>query len=83
MNMLNYIPSPVEFDYDYVYSAIANISGRMQYYKSRKGRARTRISRTEFSQIYNHSKIIAVKPIQEKKMNDHIQMDIYVKEFRD
>jgi len=81
MQTLNYIPSPIEFDYDFVYSAITNPSGRMQYYKALKGKIRTRISKGEFAKIYNHSKIIAVKPIQEKKKNGIIQMDIYVKEF--
>ncbi len=81
MKPLNYIPSPIEFDYDFVYRAISNTSGRMQYYKLPKGSSRTRISKTEFAEIYNHSKIIAVKPIQEKDHQGIIQMDIYVKEF--
>ncbi len=81
MKILNYIPSPIEFDYDFVYSAISNISGRMQYYKLPKGKNRSRISKNEFAEIYNHSKIIAVKPIQEKDHQGIIQMDIYVKEF--
>ena len=81
MQVLNYIPSPVDFDYDILYSALTNASGRMQYYKSAKGKGRIRISRNEFADIYNHSKIIAVKPIQENKMKGIIQMDIYVKTF--
>ncbi len=78
---LSYVPSPIEFDFDIVYSAITNLSGRMQYYKSLKGKSRLRISKNEFARIYNHSKIIAVKPIQEEGENGYIQMDIYVKEF--
>lgn len=78
---LNYIPSPIEFDYDVVYRAVTNESGRMQYYKIPRGKTRIRISKSEFTGIYNHSKIVAVKPIQANKPHDIIQMDIYVKSF--
>jgi len=81
--MFNYIPSPIEFDYDIIYKAVTNRSGRMQYYKMPRGQSRERISRKEFTDMYNHSKIVAVKPIQGQKLDGIIQMDIYVKQFED
>ena len=77
--MMSFIPSPVDFDYDIKFSAVTNVSGRMQYYRSRKGKSRIRISRNEFMKIYNNSNIIAFKPIQNKEDDSPLQMDIYVK----
>lgn len=61
---IRYIPSPIGFVYDTVYSALANQSGRMQYYKEEKNEGRIRIARNEFISAYNSLEIIAVKPIQ-------------------
>lgn len=61
---IRYIPSPIGFNYDVIYSALANQSGRMQYYKEDVGEARERIGRNEFIIAYNNLDIIAVKPIQ-------------------
>ena len=61
---LRYIPSPVGFSYDIIYSALANQSGRMQYYKEGRNEPRERIGRNEFIAAYNNLEIIAVKPIQ-------------------
>ncbi len=63
---LRYIPSPIGFSYDTIYSALANQSGRMQYYKEEAENAftRIRIGRNEFISAYNNLEIIAVKPIQ-------------------
>lgn len=77
--MYPFIPSPINFEYDSIFRAIANKSGRMQYYKIKKGKKRQRISRSEFSNMYNKSKIIAIKPIQDDSILAPIQMDIYVK----
>lgn len=77
--MLHFIPSPVEFEYDSVFRAIANKSGRMQYYRILKGKKQQRISRTEFSQIYNNSEIIAIKPLQDNSDFSPIQLEVYVK----
>jgi len=77
--MLPFIPSPIDFEYDSIFSAIINKSGRMQYYKNKKGKKRQRISKNEFSSIYNKSKIIAIRPIQDESNLAPIQMDIYVK----
>ena len=77
--MLPFIPSTIDFEYDSIFRAIANQSGRMQYYKIIKGKKRQRISKSKFSEMYNHSKIIAIKPIQNDSSLAPIQMDIYVK----
>ncbi len=63
---VRYIPSPIGFNYDTIYSALANQSGRMQYYKEEAENAftRIRIGRNEFISAYNNLEIIAVKPIQ-------------------
>ena len=77
--MLHFIPSPIEFEYDSVYRAIVNKSGRMQYYRIDKGRKRERITRSEFSKMYNSSNIIAIRPIQNDSPLLPLQMDIYIK----
>ena len=51
----------------------------MQYYRIKKGKKRQRISRSEFSGIYNKSTIIAIKPIQNDTDIAPIQLDIFVK----
>ena len=61
---IRYIPSPIGFNYDTIYSALANKTGRMQYYKEENEEARVRIGRNEFISAYNNLEIIAVKPIQ-------------------
>ena len=77
--MLTFIPSPIDFEYDSIFRAVTNNSGRMQYYKIKKGGKRERISKGDFLQIYNQSKIIAIKPIQNESFQAPIQMDVYVK----
>ena len=77
--MHTFIPSPVDFEYDSMFKAVANKSGRMQYYKIKKGKKRQRISKGEFSDIFNHSNIIAIRPIQNDIVRGLIQMDIFVK----
>lgn len=77
--MLPYIPSPVEFEYDSIFRAVVNKSGRMQYYKVKRGKKQQRISKNEFSKIYNKSRIIAVKPIQDNQDTSPIQLEVYVK----
>ncbi|MCG8311078.1 MAG: hypothetical protein MI975_27070 [Cytophagales bacterium] len=74
-----FIPSSIEFEYESLFRAIANKSGRMQYYKIKKGKKRQRISRSEFSKVYNKSNIIAIRPIQNNSSLCPIQMDIFVK----
>ncbi|MCK5102410.1 MAG: hypothetical protein KAR17_06330, partial [Cyclobacteriaceae bacterium] len=62
--MLTFIPSPIDFEFDSIFRAVANKSGRMQYYRIKKGKNRQRISKGEFLNVYNKSRIIAIKPIQ-------------------
>lgn len=78
-NAFSFVPSPVKFDFDMIYSAVSNDSGRMQYYKYEKGQKRIRINRKEFTDIYNHGKIIAVRPIQDNTEMGTVQMDIFIK----
>ena len=59
----NFVPSPIKFDYDVSYSALANNAGRMQYYRNHKDGSRTRIARNEFIKAYNNKSIVAVQPI--------------------
>ena len=77
--MLHFIPSPIEFDYDAIFRAVVNKSGRMQYYRIKKGKQRQRISKNEFSSVYNKSNIIAIRPIQDQSGLSPIQLDVYVK----
>lgn len=77
--MLPFIPSPIDFEYEAIFRAVINKSGRMQYYKVRRGKKQQRISRSEFSEIYNKSRIIAIKPIQTPAISSNIQMELYVK----
>ena len=58
-----FVPSPIHFEYDTSYSALANNAGRMQYYKNHRDGSRTRIGRNEFITAYNSLPIIAVQPI--------------------
>ncbi len=77
--MLAFIPSPVNFEFDLLFKAVANKSGRMQYYKMIKGKKQTRISQGEFLNAYNNFKIVAIKPIQNESIVTPIQMEIYFK----
>ncbi len=77
--MLPFIPSPIEFEYHSIFRAVANKSGRMQYYRIARGKKQQRISKNEFSDVYNKANIIAIKPIQNDSSLAPIQMDVYVK----
>lgn len=65
MNMA-FVPSPIPFEYNTAYTALANPSGRMQYYKEPKGMARERIGRNEFIKAFNTLPILALTPIPSK-----------------
>jgi len=75
---MKYIPSPISIKYDYMYSANANKSGRMQYHKVRPGISKVRVSRTEFIKAYNDSAIMAMKPVQIKGQELVFQLEFYV-----
>jgi len=76
--MMKYIPSPIPIKYDFMYSATANKSGRMQYHKVRPGLTRLRISRTEFIKLYNEADILALRPIQDRKQEAVFQLEFYL-----
>ena len=63
---MHFVPSPINFDYDAAYAALANKAGRMQYYKQVKGQVRQRIGRNEFIEAFNTLTILAVTPIPSK-----------------
>ena len=75
---MRYIPSPIPIHCDWVYSATANKSGRMQYHKIKPGQSKLRISRQEFIKTYNASQIIAVRPLQAGGSETDFQMEFYV-----
>jgi hypothetical protein len=75
---MRYIPSPIPLRYEYVYTATANQSGRMQYHKIKPGHSKLRISRQEFIKAYNDSSIVAINPLQLKGQDGVFQFEFYV-----
>jgi hypothetical protein len=75
---MRYIPSPIPLRYEYVYSATANKSGRMQYHKIKPGFSKLRISRIEFIKAYNSAQIVAMKPVQVHGNETDFQIELYV-----
>lgn len=75
---MKYIPSPIPIKYDFMYSATANKSGRMQYHKVRPGLSKLRISRSEFIKAYNDTPLIALQPLPVKGQEMVFQLEFYV-----
>lgn len=75
---MKYIPSPIPIKYDFVYSATANKSGRMQYHRVKPGVSKLRISRTDFIKAYNDSAILALNPLQLRGQENVFQFEFYV-----
>ncbi|MFN6089961.1 MAG: hypothetical protein ACK5YS_00665 [bacterium] len=75
---MKYIPSPTPIKYDYMYSATANKSGRMQYHKVRPGVSKLRISRSEFIKAFNDLPLIAFNPIQQRGQDIVFQLEFFV-----
>jgi len=74
---LNFVPSPIAFEFDVSYSALANNSGRMQYYRAMRNGHRTRIGRNEFIKAYNTQPVVAVLPIPS---NEQVfQLEFFIK----
>jgi len=73
-----YIPSPISLKYSVVYTATSNKSGRMQYHKISPGQSKLRISRTEFIQAYNTSKMVALRPLQAPGNTADFQIEFYL-----
>lgn len=75
---MRYIPSPIPLRYEFVYTATANSSGRMQYHRIKPGYSKLRISRTDFIKAYNDSPILAINPLQIKGQDGVFQFEFYV-----
>ncbi len=75
---MKYIPSPIPVKFDYMYSATANKSGRMQYHRVRPGVSKVRISRSDFIRAFNDSSIIALKPMQVRGQESVFQLEFYI-----
>jgi hypothetical protein len=75
---MRYIPSPIPLTFNFIYSATANPSGRMQYHRVKPGQNKLRISRTEFIKAYNDLPIIAINPLQLKGQDGIFQFEFYV-----
>ena len=75
---MRYIPSPIPIQYQFVYSSMANKSGRMQYHKIKPGISKLRISRNEFIKAFNSAHIIAMRPIQITGNDTDFQFEFYV-----
>ena len=75
---MRYIPSPIPLKYEFIYTATANQSGRMQYHRIKPGQSKLRISRIEFIKAYNDLAIIAINPLQLKGQDAVFQFEFYV-----
>jgi len=75
---ITYVPSPVSVMYKETYSIEINKSGRLQYYKQSYDKKRIRITKTEFSKIYNSSRIMAIEPVQStSQSNNHFLLRFF------
>ncbi len=75
---MRYIPSPIPLQFNYIYSATANASGRMQYHRIKPRHSKVRISRTDFIKAYNESQILAINPLQQRGQDSVFQFEFYV-----
>ena len=75
---MRYVPSPIPIKFDFVYSATANKSGRMQYHRIKPGLSKLRISRTEFIKAYNETPIVALLPVQQPGHEAVFQLEFYI-----
>lgn len=75
---MRYIPSPIHIHCEWVFSATANKSGRMQYHKIKPGQSKLRISRSEFVRAYNTAIILAVRPLPITGNETDFQFEFYV-----
>ena len=76
--IMSYVPSPITFRYNYMFSAVVNRSGRMQYYKAAPGKSRERISRTDFCTAYNASIILGIAPLQKSPGTSIFQIQFFI-----
>jgi hypothetical protein len=75
---MRYIPSPIPIQFQIMYSATANKSGRMQYHKVKPGESRLRISRNEFIKAYNTAQIVSLRPIQTPGNETDFQLEFFI-----
>lgn len=75
---MRYIPSPITPQFDLLYSATSNKSGRMQYHRIKPGFSKVRISRAEFIKAYNSLRILAIKPLPVAGSETDFQIEFYV-----
>jgi len=76
-----FVPSPIHVSYDTMFQAIANRSGRMQYYRQNSGQSRIRIGRGDFIEAYNKRDIIAIKPLQSDLGGAVFQLEFYTQSY--
>lgn len=74
---MRYVPSPIPLNFNLLYTATSNRSGRMQYHKIVPGRSKARISRTEFIEAYNTRQILAIRPLPGKVAASDFQIEFY------
>jgi hypothetical protein len=75
---MRYIPSPITPQFELMYSATANKSGRMQYHRIKPGLSKVRISRAEFIKAYNSLRILGIKPLPVTGSDTDFQIEFYV-----
>ena len=75
---MRYIPSPIPIQFSFVFTATANVSGRMQYHRIKPGQSKVRISRTDFIKAYNESQILAINPLQQRGQDSIFQFEFYI-----
>lgn len=76
-NTMRFVPSPIPLRYNYIFSATANPSGRMQYHRIKPGENKQRISRTQFIDAFNSQNIIAIRPLPLENA-EVFQLEFYV-----
>jgi hypothetical protein len=75
---MRFIPSPITPQFELLYSATANKSGRMQYHRIKPGLSKVRISRSEFIKAYNSLRIVGLRPIPVTGSETDFQIEFYV-----
>lgn len=75
---MRYIPSPITPQFDLMYSATSNKSGRMQYHRIKPGVSKVRISRLEFIKAYNSNRILGLKPLPVVGSDTDFQIEFYI-----
>jgi hypothetical protein len=72
-----YLPTLAEIAFKSIYSIEINLSGRLQYYRQQLPGKRKRITKTEFSKAYNHSRILGLQPVQSADNQHHFLLKFF------